>query len=185
MILFHFFKYLYHNLISSINDDDLWIINDWYYQHLLHSVWPLLPLLCFTPCCLSLSLSASSMVVFVFCSFRSLPLAPSLFLWLQDYSTKGQSRCELDYEAEISLRSSCPAVHNRRWEYWGQDKLWDPPVTTKWYSPALVWAWPRQGFFFLVGSGPEGMLTHGARACQGSWTRTYKHTCILLVTSPP
>lgn len=50
----------------------------------------------------------------------------------------------------------------------------------------LLWCELGPGrVFFLVGSGPEGMLTHGARACQGSWTRTYKHTCILLVTSPP
>lgn len=33
----------------------------------------------------------------------------ALFLWLQDYRAEGQSRCALDYEAEISLQSSCPA----------------------------------------------------------------------------
>lgn len=59
---------------------------------------PLLPL----PPCVSLS------VCFVFPFSLSLCFSCS-FLWLQDYSAVGQSRCALDYEAEISLQSSCPA----------------------------------------------------------------------------
>lgn len=62
------------------------------------------PLSSFTPCCLALSLCLSLYFVF--------PLSPCVsrsFLWLQDYGAEGQSRCALDYEAEISLQSSCPA----------------------------------------------------------------------------
>ena len=54
---------------------------------------------------LLLSLSLSLYVLFPL----SLPVSLALSLRLQDYRAEGQSRCALDYEAEISLQSSCPA----------------------------------------------------------------------------
>lgn len=68
------------------------------------SVCSVPPLSCLTPCCLFITVPLS----LCFVSPHSACVSRS-FLRLQDYRAEGQSRCALDYEAEISLQSSCPA----------------------------------------------------------------------------
>lgn len=129
-----------------------------------------------------------SLPVFLFC-FPS-PCFSHSFLWLQDYSAVGQSRCALDYEAEISLRSSCLAQFIKGgggggvWADGGislrETKLSRPlhlrhlchPLHQEWYRPLLLEV-------LLVGPGPGGMLTHRASACHGfSTCNLQTHTYI-------